>query len=379
MKIALIAPIENTVPPKDYGGTEWIVYYLAHHLGKRGHKIDLFATEDSPVEPYYRIVHFNYKSLSSLPKIFENPISRERINNERIIKVFGYLFENNYDIIHNHGWRILWFTDILKKNINVYKMVTTHHGPLNTDLKYVFLNNKNLPHISISNNQRKDLPQLNYVATIYNGINLNFFPKYEENQTIKDNLVFLGRCVEEKGIKEAIQVALKIKKKLVLIAFVDPISTTTYFQVKSFFDGKNIIHYNSLPPEPRWQIISSSKALLMPIKWEEPFGLMFIESMACGTPVVAFARGSVPEVIKDGETGFIVNPSDDDIRGDFIIKKTGIEGLCEAVERIYSMPEDQYRKMRKACREHVEKNFTVEKMVDAYEKVYKEILNKKTS
>lgn len=99
-----------------------------------------------------------------------------------------------------------------------------------------------------------------------------------------------------------------------------------------------------------------------------------IEAMACGTPVVAYARGSVPEVIKDGETGFIVNPSDTDIRGNWIIKKTGIEGLCEAVERIYSMPEDQYRQMRRNCRAHVEKNFTVERMVDEYEKVYKEIL-----
>lgn len=102
-----------------------------------------------------------------------------------------------------------------------------------------------------------------------------------------------------------------------------------------------------------------------------------IESMACGTPVVAFARGSVPEIIKDGETGFIVNPSDDDIRGNWIIKKTGIEGLCEAVERIYSMPEKQYLEMRKACRAHVEKHFTVERMVDEYEKVYEEILAKK--
>lgn len=100
-----------------------------------------------------------------------------------------------------------------------------------------------------------------------------------------------------------------------------------------------------------------------------------IEAMACGTPVVAYARGSVPEVIKDGETGFIVNSSEEDKRGDWIVKKTGIEGLCEAVEKIYSMPEEQYRQMRRNCRTHVEKNFTVERMVGEYEKVYNQILS----
>ena len=101
--------------------------------------------------------------------------------------------------------------------------------------------------------------------------------------------------------------------------------------------------------------------------------------MSCGTPVVTFAKGSIPEIIKDGETGFIINPSDDDIRGNWIIKKTGIEGLCEAVERIYSMPEDRYKEMRQACRVHVENNFTIEHMVDQYVEVYKEILAKKTT
>ena len=119
-----------------------------------------------------------------------------------------------------------------------------------------------------------------------------------------------------------------------------------------------------------------AKALLYPIEWEEPFGLVLIESMACGTPIVAFARGSIPEVVIDGETGFIVNPSDSDIRGNFIIKKTGKEGLKEAVEKIYAMSEAEYRQMRLNCRKHVEANFTVEKMVDGYEKVYQKLLGR---
>jgi glycosyltransferase involved in cell wall biosynthesis len=125
--------------------------------------------------------------------------------------------------------------------------------------------------------------------------------------------------------------------------------------------------------------LGSGKLFIFPTRWEEPFGLVLVEAMACGTLVVTFACGSVPEVIKDGETGFIVNSSEEDKRGDWIVKKTGIEGLCEAVERIYSMPEEQYRQMRRACQAHVENNFTVEKMVDEYEKIHKQILEKRQS
>ena len=122
-------------------------------------------------------------------------------------------------------------------------------------------------------------------------------------------------------------------------------------------------------------LMQKAKAFLMTINWEEPFGLVMIEAMACGTPVVAFARGSVPEIVKDGETGFIINPSDDDVRGDWIIKKTGFEGLCEAVNKLYSLSQEEYKQMRLACRKRVEERFTIEKMVEEYEKVYQDVLN----
>jgi glycosyltransferase involved in cell wall biosynthesis len=105
---------------------------------------------------------------------------------------------------------------------------------------------------------------------------------------------------------------------------------------------------------------------LFPIEWEEPFGLVMVESMATGTPVIAYARGATKEIIKDGETGFLVNPSDIDIRGNFIIKKTGQAGIQEAVERIYSMPDNEYARIRQNCRRHVENLFTIEKMVNQY-------------
>ena len=140
-------------------------------------------------------------------------------------------------------------------------------------------------------------------------------------------------------------------------------------------DRKIVFHLGFLEQKELVSYYQNAKLFLFPIEWEEPFGLVMIEAMAAGTPIVAFARGSVPEVIKDGETGFIVNSSDEDKRGDWIVKKVGIDGLCEAVERIYSMPKDHYRQMRKNCRGHVEKFFTIEKMIDNYEMVYKQITN----
>lgn len=119
-----------------------------------------------------------------------------------------------------------------------------------------------------------------------------------------------------------------------------------------------------------------SKLFLFPLSWEEPFGLVLAESMACGTPVIAYARGSVPEIIKDGKTGFIINSSNDDSRGNYIIKKTGIEGLCEAVKKIYAMPETDFLTMRRECRTSVEERFTAEHMAQEYMELYKRLLAK---
>ena len=115
---------------------------------------------------------------------------------------------------------------------------------------------------------------------------------------------------------------------------------------------------------------------LYPLQWEEPFGLTFIEAMACGTPVIAFARGAVPEIVEDGKTGFIVNGSDDDKRGNWIVKKTGIEGICEAIKRISKMPDNKYKEMRRYCRKYTEKHFDISRMADDYEVLYKNLIEK---
>jgi len=372
MKIALVSPIEETVPPILYGGIEWVVYYLAKILAEKKHEVYLFTTKNSPQNGSYKIIPIYNQSIRRIEPYKSNLKIRETTKFIAIGNALTFLIKEKFDIIHNHAsWRFL----IFEKLFFPQKFITTLHGPMNIDYQnIVFLEHKDSYYISISNNQRKDLPNLNYVKTIYNGVDTNFFgfKEYEK----QNYLLFFARFSPEKGVKEAIKTIEKVKRKLVIAAKIDKADQNFFESLKEKVQkNKNIEFHGEVGLDQKVSYYQNARALLVPIMWEEPFGLMFTEAMACGTPVITFARGSVPEVIKDGETGFIVNPSDDDIRGDFIIKKTGIEGLCEAVERIYSMPEAQYREMRRACREHVEKNFTVEKMVDAYEKTYEEILS----
>ncbi len=371
MKIALISPIEETVPPKFYGGIEWVVFYLAKYLEEKNHHVFLFTTKDSPILGNYKIIPIYDYSIRNKEPFKSDSKIRETAKFISISNVIKKLKKEKFDIIHNHtGWRLLTFQNLFNQ-----KFITTHHGPLSYPYQnLVFETYRDSYYISISNNQRKDLLNLNYLKTIYNGINLNdleFSDKFNNNY-----FLFLARFSPEKGPVEAIKTAIKIKKKLKIAVKIDKNDENFFNQNKELLKSNNIEFIGEVYLSIKKNLLVNAKLLIAPIQWEEPFGLMFIEAMASGTPVVAFARGSAPEVIKDGETGFIVNSSDDDIRGDWIVKKTGIEGLCEAVERIYSMPEEQYRQMRRNCRARVEKNFTVERMVDEYEKVYQEILAK---
>jgi len=265
-------------------------------------------------------------------------------------------------------------------------MVMTLHGTFNENTQDLFKDYgtmhsvkelvqkfKDYPYVSISNKQRESLPELNYVSTIYNSIIIS---EFDFNEHGGNDMVWIGRMNYTKGVDLGIEAAETIKKKFIISSYID-VGDMPYYQkdiephltmgfLSRTDEMKNI--------KGKSQFLENGKLFLFPIRWDEPFGIVMIEAMATGTPLVAFSMGSVPEVVKDGETGFLVNPSDADIRGNWIIKKTGVKGLCEAIEKIYSMPENQYRKMRKACRAHVEKNFTVERMVDRYEEVYNKIL-----
>jgi glycosyltransferase involved in cell wall biosynthesis len=373
MKIAIINGVEEPVPPKGYGGIEWIVYHLANDLGKRGHEVDLYASGDSEETANYHLIPIVEKSLRSVALTRDNNLAREAAKQLSIEKALEVMQKKQYDLIHNHAeYRFLTFAPLLSQPV-----LTTHHKPFNfAHQNLVYQQRIQYPFTSISNNQRKDFPQLHFIATVYNGINLDLFPYCEYKDITKHSyMAYLARMNDQKGAIEAATAAKQLQKKLVVGTKVDIVDQPYFDQFKSFIDDTFIEYLGEIGPDKRLSLLQNARLLIAPIKWEEPFGLMFIEAMVTGTPVVAFSRGAAPEIIVDGETGFLVNQSEEYIRGDWIVKKTGVEGLCEAIERLYAMSEDQYRQMRKKSRFHVEKNFTTDRMVDDYEKLYEKIIS----
>lgn len=383
MKIAIFSPPLISLPPVGYGGIENVVYNLTEELHNRKHEVYTYATGNSHISA--NLKYFYNKSLG-VDLLLEKSYIFYFLNH-----VYFALknLPSDIEIIHNHcemaAMHLLDQIDI--------PFVHTLHGPLPSRSDFLDSSGNMIPtkymtranyetlnlfkhhhFVSVSNSQRKAMPDLNYRGTVYNSVDIHQLKFYETNN--EDYFFWLGRYSPQKGIEKAIETAKLTSRKLIIAAKVHEKRFAQFdSEILSKIDGEKIKFIGEVnSTENKCQLMGKSKLFIFPIQWEEPFGIVMIEAMACGTPVVAFARGSVPEVMKDGETGFIVNSSDNDIRGNWIIKKTGIEGLCEAVERIYAMPEEEYRQMRKNCRAHVEQNFSVERMVDAYEKVYEEIL-----
>ncbi|GAB4219962.1 MAG: hypothetical protein Fur009_8390 [Candidatus Microgenomates bacterium] len=350
-----------------------VYFYTSKDLKTKA--INISGNEDL-IEKRLFYYQFRYRDLME-QKYTTFEIIKRDYENYLTLKAYKHALEKKLDIIHSfHDFSAHYFNELTN-----FPTVYTLHDPLPQQTNTIeYLRFKNFSHhnyISISKNQQKSVIKLNFIKTIYHGINISIF---DYNEKSKNHIIYFGRIIEDKGPDIALKIALKLNIKLKFATSnIKANLSQLYFdnKIKPFIDNKNVFLEGFIEGKKKSQFINEGKLFLFPIQWEEPFGLVMIESMACGTPVVAFARGSVPEVIKDGETGFIVNPSDDDIRGNWIVKKTGIEGLCEAVERIYSMPEEKYRQMRRACRAHVEKHFTIERMVNEYEKVYEEILSKK--
>ncbi len=382
MKIAFISVVRNPIPPKinTINGISSISAILAEGLQAKGHEVNFFCPKGSTVHtqrtesPFYSITEFyGYQYYKSLPERVRDELLQP-FNTELHLLLLENLAKNSYDLVHFNTAPMV-FSLAFSRRINIPKVFTFHNQfsePYDKILDIYAKDNKNY-FISISLAQRKLISTINYAGNIYHGIDTKFF----HNNVKNDNYIFFcGRFHPEKGLDLAISVAKKLNKKLIFTGQ-ESFSGSAYYNnlIKPSIDDTQIIEKKLNAREELVKLYSEAKLFLLPIQYEEPFGLVFIEAMATGTPVVAFARGSVPEVIKDGETGFIINPSDQDIRGNWIIKKTGIEGLYEAVERIYNMSSDQYLQMRQNCRKHVEENFTIERMVDEYEKVYQKITN----
>lgn len=358
MKIGVIISNLFRLPPKakeiikGYSGApENIGWQITENLVKRGHNVTLFASGDSKTSA--RLVPVAPVASALDPTIgiknhinFEYYLISAAIQETKRVK---------FDLVHSH---IPSRTAIFARHFPC-PVVATLHSPLISDDK-ILLDNKNAQYyVSISNSQRKPLPQLNYLSTIYHGIDFQKIPFSDSDYS--DRMSFSGRIVPGKGLHSALKAARQMEKNIDIYGDV-PEEQREYFreQITSQLTGKDKI-YGFQPQDIVWQGIRKSRVMLFPIEIEEPFGLVMIEAMACGTPVIAFRRGSVPEVVKNGVTGFIVEPDD-------------IQGLVNAVKKIYSLPEQEYQKMRRACRKYVEKYFTIQKMINGYEKVYQRII-----
>lgn len=374
MRIAVLSsnfiriPPEPEYVPKGFSGApEKVMDVIAEAMVKKSHEVTLFATGDSKFSG--KLVSVTEISSSLDPAIGKGILQVE-YEHLLISKCYQMAKNNEFDIIHSiFDIRSSYYAPLVST-----PTVATLHNPLTGTRKIILSKvKKNQLFISISNAQRKSLPDLNYISTIYHGVDKNSYPFLSTNKN-DSPMIFVGRLFPDKGIITGISVAKRLQKPLYLLG--TALEEKDYWknEILPNIDSKIIYQRGFLNPKELISHYQNAKLFFFPIQWEEPFGLVMIEAMACGTPVVAYARGSVPEVLKDGETGFIVNSSEEDRRGDWIIKKTGIAGLCEAVNKIYSMPEEQYKQMRKNCRAHVEKNFTVERMVDQYEEIYKKIL-----
>lgn len=336
MRIAMLAPIAWRTPPRHYGPWENVASLLTEGLVSRGLDVTLFATADSRTSGrLHAVCPRGYEEDRALiPKVWECLHISE-------------LFEDGdaYDIIHNH----FDFLPLTYTGLTTTPVVTTIHGFSSPGILPVYKKyNSTAFYVSISDADRS--PELDYIKTIHHGIDMRQF----DFQPVPDDyLLFLGRIHKDKGTREALEIAGSCGKRLILAGI---IQDQAYYDryVAPVVDNDRVVYVGSVGPAERNRLLGNALALLHPIQFDEPFGLSVVESMACGTPVIAFNRGSMPELIENGKNGFLVD---------------NVEAAIEAFTRIKAID-------RAACRHHVEQHFTVDRMVQGYIGVYEMILRR---
>jgi len=339
MRIAQVAPLIESVPPTGYGGTERVVSYLTEELVRQGHEVTLFASGDSQTTA--RLVPCAPQAL--------------RLDDRVIDALAHQVYElecvaaqaDRFDIIH---WHLDYFHFPMSRRLGVPQL-TTLHGRLDIpDLQPVYSEFGDMPVVSISDDQRRPLPQARWAATVHHGL-----PRDEVVPVGAPDgyLAFLGRISPEKRADRAIEVARRTGLPLKIAAKVDGVDQA-YFEaeIEPLLDTADVEFIGEIGGAEKSAFLSGARALLFPIDWAEPFGLVMIEAMACGTPVIAYNHGSVPEVITEGVSGFIVESIDEAVM---------------AVERLDEID-------RAGCRAAFEARFTVERMANDYLHVYQRLI-----
>ncbi len=342
MRIAQVAPLYESVPPKYYGGTERVVSYLTEELVCQGHEVTLFASGDSVTKAH--LVAACRRSLR-MDKHCVDRMAHHILMLEHMLQRAA-----EFDIVHFH-------TDYLHFPLSRREQithVTTLHGRLDIpDLVPLHQEFRDMPVISISDGQREPLPWANWQATVYHGLPADMYQFRDEPGSY---LAFLGRVSPEKRVDRAIEIAKQVRIPLKIAAKVDRVDTD-YFEtvVEPLLRHPFVEFVGEIGEGEKAEFLGNAYALLFPIDWPEPFGLVMIEAMACGTPVIAYRGGAVPEVMEEGHTGFIV------------------EGLEDAVEAVCRVPELS----RKRCREVFDQRFTAARMAHDYVQVYERLINSK--
>lgn len=339
MRIAQVAPLHESVPPRLYGGTERVVSYLTEELVRRGHDVTLYASGDSTTRARLRPMCERALRLNNGP--IRDPFAWHMLLTEIVAQDAP-----QFDIVHYH-LDYLPFSHIRYGSIPA---LTTVHSRLDIpDLFPIYREFKGMRLISISGAQRMPMPWASWLATIHHGLPEDLHrPTYGPG----GYLAFLGRISPEKRVDWAVEIAGRAGMRLRVAAKVDAADQKYYETVRALLEAQHVDFVGEIDEAGKTGFLGNARALLLPIDWPEPFGLVMIEALACGTPVIAFRRGSVEEILEEGVTGFIVE---------------NVDEAVEAVRRIDTID-------RRACRRAFERRFTVRRMCDDYLRAYSRIL-----
>ena len=339
MRIAQVSPLYESVPPLYYGGTEAVVSYLTEELVRQGHEVTLFASGDSLTSA--ELIACCPRSLR-LDKNCVDPLPHHFVMLEELFNQ-----QHRFDVIHYH----IDYLHFPFSKRGKTPQLTTLHGRLDfPDLVPLYHRFRQTPVVSISDSQRKPLPWVNWQATIHHGLPGDLLSLHESPGQY---LAFLGRISPEKRVDRAIEIAKLAGMKLKIAAKVDAVDREYFRDVIQPLLADPLVEYiGEITTSEKDEFLGNAYCLLFPIDWPEPFGLVMIEALACGTPVVAFRNGSVPEVVEDGLSGFIVED---------------IEGAVRAVGRVSSL-------CRAECRRQFEKRFTAERMAAQYLSAYRRVI-----